>query len=512
MSQENPDSVFALLVNFNAEGQEKCRLFTTGGKKSAPMWLTRETVDSFLAAKIKFSAPQKLLSLYRAGLLFGDAQTALFLTESIPCIKIELNSSAALNAIATFMETHNADATEKNDVHYIFSAPGNYKTFWISERTNVIALEIFGTLTILFLVCFTFTGRKRIKSKRDFSRYWFMIPLLIGISMASLFAGQVFCIHAPFIKEATPIALFTAKLLVSILLISVLFLFQLRLNLPDTSFVWGFFVTVISVANIFLFSIADINLFWTFMIEFILIYATKNATTIAGLVSSFAILMIPFLPYMAVYFANAYIQDAQIIIRASNGTNFLLSLVLFPFQIIWLRILVRLIRNGQEFATFKKTIAITGFSAAVIFAIVLAFAFLTTEFIYNKNHVKKEEPVFTDRQPQNLNIFETTKELPQLSTHTLKISSKIAAERYIVSVSSSQPSPVLDSTYDFLSEESSKKSIFRLPDLPPEQISIDFSTEKQLPKEIEVIAIYKSDKDNSFIRESISHHIYGSDK
>lgn len=509
-SVDSSDNIFALLINFDAEGQDKCRIFTTGGKKSTPRWLAKETVDSFIGTKTRFSIPQKFLSLYRAGLLFGDRQTALFLARSIPCIKIELNSSS-VTAIEEFLQNHKNDSTRENDVHYVFLLPGNFRAFWISEQTNVIALEVFGALTILFLVCFSFTGKKRIRSKKDFSRYWLMIPLMIGISMASLYAGQVLCINASFIKGADPIIQFASKLLVSILLISILFLFQLQLKLPDTSFVWGFFVAVISVANIFLFSIADINLFWTFMIEFILIYATKNATSIAGLVVSFFVLVLPFLPYLAVYFANASSQDVQILIRASNGTNFLLSLVLFPLQIIWLRILVRVIKGRREFMTFKKTAAITGVSAAVIFAFVIAFVFFSTEFLYRKQDNKKEA-VFTDRLPQNLSIFETARNLPQLSAHTLRISSKTQAERYIVSVSSPQSSPVLDSNYSFFIEESSRKNVFRLPDIPPEEISIEFSTENQLAKEIEVTAIYKSGEDGVYIRERISRHIYGTDR
>lgn len=504
LSNENPENIFVILLNFDAKDKSKARIYTNGLKKSTPLWLTREVTQAFLEKKVKFSAPQKFLSLYRAGLLFGDTQMASFFSQGISCIKIEFTQQSELEVLKSFMSTHDTKITEINDVHYSFFTLFSWKSFWISERVNLISLEVFGILSILFLVCFTFTGKKRIRSKRQFSRYWFVLPLLIAVSLLSLYISQFICIHAPFIYKSNPVVQFASKLFISITLISVLFVFQNHLKLEHSAETFGFLLTLTAVLNIFLFSVADIGLFWTFAIEFFIIYTTRNAKTTIQLILSFVLMTLPFWGYFAVYFLNTNIFDVRVLIKASPGVNLLLSLILFPFQIIWLKVLLRIRTNRIPGFNFKKFALYTAFSAAVILGTLIIFTFLTTEFLYKKSKDSLPAIKYTDKNAENLSVTDESISMPQLTSHTLKIASKKQAERYRILISSSLSNPVLDSMYEYNSQENSKIADFKLPDYPPQEITIEVAVEKNNSKMLTITALYKTKEENVYERETVT--------
>ena len=502
---DTPDDYFSVLVSFAENKKHTARIFTTGGKNSTPLWLTKEVVKSFLKNGIRISVPQKFLAIYRAGLLFGDDDMASFFREGVPCIKIELSAAEQFSALTDFILSHSPQETEKNDVHYSFFALGTLTALWFNEFFNIVSLEIFGALVILFLVCFTFTGKKRLRTKRDFSRFWFLIPLMLFFSVFSLYAGQFCCEKITFIKDANPVIQFAAKLFISILLISVAFLFQSKLNLPDTNFLYGFMLILVSTANVFLFSMADITVFWVFALEYLIVYFTRNCSKIWTLCLSALLMLFPFLSYIAVYFANVNSNDIRILISASKGTNILLSLILFPFQIVWLKILVRFnTLNREKSLTFTKIAKFTFFSLAVITVMIGFFTFLMTQFFYSKTHAQNTKPQFIETPAKNIALTLEKTDLPQISVCNVKIASKKQAVRYIFTVSSEKTSPVLDSLYSFTVRENSKISEFNIPDFPPQNISIEFSTEKSIPKILTLTAIYKGEGENVYERETVS--------
>lgn len=511
-SIDSPDDYFAILVSFSnsAELKQKAKIFTTGGKNSTPLWLTKETVNSFLNTSIDFSVPQKFLAIYRAGLLFGDDDMASFFRENVPNIKIEFSAGEQLCVLKNFVAMHEPSLQQKNDVHYSFFAAGTFKAFWFSEFFNIVSLEIFGGFVILFLVCFTFTGKKRIHTKRDFSRFWFVIPLLLALSVLSLYAGQLCCEKIQFINTANPVIQFASKLFVSILVISVLFLFQSKLSLPDTEFVYSFMTILVSTANVFLFSMADITVFWVFAVEYLIVYFMRNARKIWALCICAFLMLLPFLSYVAVYFANVNDEDIKVLIYSGTGTNILLSLVLFPFQMVWLKALIRLNKiNKEKSLTFKKFAKFTFFSLAIITVLIGIFTFLMTQFFYNKKHNQKNHIQYVEKSAQDIALSAIQTKLPELNVYNLKINSKKQAVRYTIVISGENASPVLDSLYSFTVKENSRQVEFNIPDYPPQQIDIEFSTEKSVEKVLTLTAIYETENQNVYEREVLTEVLPG---
>ncbi len=509
---DSPDEYFAILVSFSNQksSKQKAKIFTTGGKNSTPLWLTKETVNSFLKSSLAFSVPQKFLAIYRAGLLFGDDDMASFFRAGVPNIKIEFSDASQIEVLKNFVLLHDSSLSQKNDVHYSFFTAGKFKAFWFSEFFNIVSLEIFGAFVILFLVCFTFTGKKRIHTKRDFSRFWFVIPLLLALSVLSLYAGQLCCEKIQFINRANPVIQFASKLFVSILVISVLFLFQSKLSLPDTEFVYSFMTILVSTANVFLFSMADITVFWVFALEYLIVYFLRNAKKIWSLCISAFLMLLPFLSYVAVYFANVNDEDIKILIYSGTNTNILLSLILFPFQMVWLKVLIRLNKiNKEKSLTFKKIAKFTFFSLAIITLLIGLFTFLMTQLFYNKKHNQKTYIQYVEKNAQDieLSVLQTT--LPELSVYNLKINSKRPAVRYTISVFSKDASPVLDSLYTFTVMENSRQVEFNIPDYPPQKIDIEFSTEKSVEKVLTLTALYETETENVYEREVLTKVLSG---
>lgn len=500
---DDGSSYFAVLANFSKNTRQKAEIFTTGGKSSTPLWLAKETVEAFQLADIPFCVPQKLLSIYRAGLLFGDGQMASFFKEGIPCIKIQFSQISQISALENLIFSHEAEQAKKSDVHYSFFTIGN-KTFWINELMNIIAVDVFGIFVILFLVCFTFTGKNRIKSKRDFSKFWLIIPAMLFISVLSLYAGQLCCEKLNFIAKANPVIQFAAKLLISVMIISLFFLLQVRIKLPLTSFLYGFMVVLVSAASIFLFSLADITVFWVFVLEYFIVYFTRNFTRLFPLIISFLLMLIPFLSYIAVYFAGVNDADVKMLISATLSKNIMLSLILFPFQAVWLKVLFRLkALNKDKSLTLKKIAGFTFLSAGIITVFMLFFAFFTSKFVYSKKH---DIPQFAiTERPMEKDLFcEVFKDNSStLQACTLKFRSKKQAVRCTVTVSGESGTPVLDSSYGYSVTDNSRTAVFHIPDFPPQEFEIEFSTEKSLDKTIAVTAFFETEKEGELKKETV---------
>lgn len=504
---ESSDS-FVIILDFKESPYlNKAKIFTTGGKKSTPLELTKEVIEAFYKTGEDFITAQKILSLYRAGLLEGDEQMAYFFNNSIPCIKISLPQDDSLSAIKHFIKNHDFSKKIQNDVNYFFFAPKlNFfeRAFWFNERFNIISLEIFGITVLLFLVCFTFSGKTRVKTKKVFSRFWFLLPVFLFLSMLSLYVSQVLCLAIKPVGYANPVSQFALKIIFSSVFVAILFLLQTKLKLPTNTFLYGFMLTITAISNVFIFSTVDITLFWTFALEYLIVYFSRNLYRVRTLVFSAFLMLLPFLPYVVAYFSNVDDKTIRFFIDANFSTNLLLCLILFPFQIMWLRVLLRLRTTKLKGKDFKTLATYTFVSLLITLFTVFTFAYLATKFVFYKKHTPKQTVSYIQGSDKNLSIAETSKSLAQISSDSLSIFSKEQALRYSVTVTSKKATPILDSLYDFWVTDNSRTAIFTLPDYPPKEITIDFSTEKNTEKLFTITAIYETGKPGVFKKEIIS--------
>ena len=197
-SMDNPEECAAVLLTISEEEQNSSEIYTTGLRKSSPLWLTKAVVTAFNDNDVDFVLPQKILSLYRSGLIFGDGQMASYFRNNCRCIKIKLGSPSHLKVIEKIISDFSISETSSNDVHYNFYKTPVKKIIWINEKTNILALEFFGILLLLLITSFSFIGKKRIRYKKEFSKTWYMLPLTLTVSLVSLYTGQLLCMVIPF--------------------------------------------------------------------------------------------------------------------------------------------------------------------------------------------------------------------------------------------------------------------------------------------------------------------------
>ena len=505
-SMIDTDNTVALILSFD-DSYGQSRIYTAGFKNSSPLWLTRRIVESFNDEKIEYVSPQKFLSIYRAGLLSGNQKMTSFFKNSMPCIAIVLADDSHTGAVKNFLTHYSTEGTDREDIHYTFFQLKFLKPLWITERINMIALEIFGVLSILILCSFSFIGKSRIKYKKAFSKFWYIIPLTIFVSLISLYAGQIFCRYIPVVHRANPIIQFVLKIIVSTIFVTIFFTFQSHFSREGSEFIYGYNLTLIAVANVFIFCAADITLFWMFAFEYLVIYFSRNLVKIHGLVIAIVLMLTPFMPYLAVIAANSSTLDLYFIVYSSFFRNFMLALALFPFQIMWLRVLARLRyyqqNKTQQTISLKKMLTVGFISAGIIAALVIIFGVLMTTFFYNKTHTTNISQKIIDTTPSRLSVTQEKATEGDNSSRIIKIKSNHEADRYIVTVLGPSGVPVLDSSYEYKVRDNTTQVEFIIPDYPPQEITIGYSTDPKVSHQINVTALYYESKLNQYSRESI---------
>lgn len=504
-SMDNPEECAAVLLTISEEEQNSSEIYTTGLRKSSPLWLTKAVVTAFNDNDVDFILPQKILSLYRSGLIFGDSQMASYFRNNCRCIKIKLGSPAHLKVIEKIISDFSISETSSNDVHYNFYKTPVKKIIWINEKTNILALEFFGILLLLLITSFSFIGKKRIRYKKEFSKTWYMLPLTLTVSLVSLYTGQLLCMVIPFISQTNPVIQLGFKLIISVILSSPLFGLHQHLTKLSMEFVYSYLLNIVSIANIFIFSIADISLFWLFAFEYLIVYLSRYAKALPGLITYTALMLIPFIPYISIITANATDFDMQKLISSTFSINLLISLVLFPFNSMWLRVINR-IYSKKTLSQFsiKKLLKVLGFSTLIILSLFVISIIIVSHLYLAKNTVHESIPQIVEKQAEDLELSFSGEDFDNMENALLNIHFKKPAFRCKVEISAENTIPVLDSTYLYSISEETKKVTFSMPDYPPEKLSIDFATEADIYKEIRVEVLFKTEDPFIFEKQVIT--------
>ena len=142
-------------------------------------------------------------------------------------------------------------------------------------------------------------------------------------------------------------------------------------------------------------------------------------------------------------------------------------------------------------------------SAGIIAALVIIFGILMTTFFYNKTHTTNISQKIIDTTPTRLSVTQEKATEGDKSSRIIKIKSNHEADRYIVTVLSPAGVPVLDSGYEYKVRDNTTQVEFIIPDYPPQEITIGYSTDPKVSHQINVTALYYESKLNQYSRESI---------
>ncbi len=505
---ENPASTAVILLSpAGTSAAEAAKVMVVPGADGVmtPLWLLR---------RIPLNIDQNSVLPYRLNLAETDRRLEAFLKAGFDAAAVRFSADndrqsaavyAALLQLAGTFSAEDSDSDMRNYILVPFTSD-----VWISERTVVLFYIISIAVVLFFVSSFSLFGKNRAQTRKDFKQTWYLIPITVLVSAASLSLGQFFTEKLLYFAEVTPVTVIMLKTGFSFLFVSLLFIAQVHFRLPVSPFVYGFLLTLVSILNIFIFTTIDISFLFIFIIEYLIIYVTRLARRLVPLVISSVMMLLPFIPYIAFLTVSASPQKIAYLAQPDFAGNVLLACALIPFQIMWLRILVRM-------NMFGKTRNISGFKiAAVTVTAVAAVAAVGTGMLFTVSYAaRKTVPAASAERsaPAVQTPFTVTSESPErpssvvcsasadvfmdLMNVRLEIDSELPIVRADVTVSAQTEVPVYDSEIPFqtVSARIPGTILFTMPEYPSLPAVFSYVTDAALDQHIGITCYVRTGTD-----------------
>lgn len=507
----SPDETFAVCVDLDASLKNTVK--TGSFFSTSPLWLCKQISNSFRNLDKKYSFPNFISSLYRLGFIHGDMRMEAFTKNELPAIYISGSPADCFPVLADFLKNYSPDGTEEWDQHYFFiPLPKPAKPIVLNETICLGLCMLLALITLLSLCIVSFVGKQGEQNKIELLKNLYMIPLTLAVSLIGLYVAQAALKKFSGNFIANPVNLFGIKIIISMVFISIFYALHNILRLPTDIFIYSYIIQFISLFNIFLFSLKDLMLFVPFSLEYIFVFIFRKRKGLANLIILFVLMTLPFAPYAVDILQKTQQNDFHNIIFTNFLGNLSISLAIFPFQIIWLKILVRLkIYDGKKKKSASKLLCKGLISTASILAFCFAVMQSVYFFVYRPVEIqeKKSEVFIKDSFSELCSVQISQNEFSGMNTNHIKISAKKSALRYEVKIASLDYTvPIYDSiyAYDFSSEKSEtgqalEEVNFIVPDYPPEEMTIDYAAAPNSLATVEVTSFFTGEGKNIILRE-----------
>lgn len=503
------DSTFAIIVKFDEI--KKYSLLTGAKNFTTPLWLTKQITNTFIESNIELENTHKLSSLYRLGILTGNSLMSQFFNVNIPATTLKVfddKEKTTFFILKTLIQKIDLSNSFEWDSHYMFlKLTKPFVQFWINESILVITFIIVITFSLLILCGFSFIGKTGANHKKEFLKIWYMIPFEFGISIGAFLLSQKILENIAIFQELSFFYLFSGKILISLLIITVLFFIQDLLKLPINNFVFGYTSSFCAIFNILFFSSIDILFFILFSIEYLIIHISRPAKRIFFILFFLSLLFIPFIPYIYTIFSFADDKVLEKIVFADWKGNFVLSFAFFPLQLYYQKILVRLqISSGFLGYSFLKQILKNIAFCIIFFSIVGLCIFYSEELCFQKTNLKNTLSIEENKNADIISTKITRTEFLGMNTNRIKISSKKKVLKYEVKIINEADIPIYESSYDYKMLDNNEISFF-IPNYPPQNITIDYVSENESKSKIVIESTYIEEKDGKQILFSEKHTV-----
>jgi hypothetical protein len=472
-------------------------------KNNSPSWMLKDIFDALSAAKLTDGLPICYISQV-ADFTFSKERTLLsFIELDIPCILAQIKDPEKIDVVLkSCISSYEASSAKAYDSHsFMFRFFG--KRFWFSEFRIINAIIITIVLGFFFVFCIGFINKNL---KREFwqeiSTVWYTLPIIYIISYCGFFIGKGF--YKLFVNETTinytVFGFIIMQISIATLMVSVFFMLNLSLQKKYTTRSLDFLLVIDSFINLVIFTLLNISLFPLFLLIFAVAVISLIFRRNWIHIILFIFLIIPFIPYINALFKMSDKQSLHELLINSNAQPFLISLVLLPVYLMWLRIL-----NSMKKRYSKKRVYAGVITAAYVF-IILSLIILNKIFYSNKNESSKQIQIIQANEQQlaeydfslsynDHNVFDDI-------IRQIKIVSKTIPVYTCVKVMSQNP--VLYSENDFKLNEQNEAE-FLLPLYPADNLEFNYGTLDSIQQiNVEQIFYSESDKNYYSIIKSIS--------
>ena len=427
-----------------------------------------------------------------------------YLANAIPAVTMQLCGAEDISVLKSVCDGYRVSGTELWDSHYLLlPLMPPMKPLFVSESTFVLSALVLTVLALLVLCAFSFTSRNGEREKRELIRAWFMIPITLALSFASILLGQALCARSSRLMTAAPFIQISAKVAFSALAISVVFFIQELLRVPVGRLVYGYIILLVSLCNIFVFSAIDIQLFLPLVVEYLIIYAVHRSIELAPIIVAMLLMLLPFTPYVHQIMIAGATLEIEALIFCDARMNVLLTLLFFPFQIMWLRVLLwfKLYRRaGRE--VIRRLVAHNSILIGVLVAIIAGATVLLGAVSSRIEQPREERATVLQYDRNRLAVSTSRTTFSNLTTAHVMIEAADAAVRYEVTLSSDGGIPLYDSSYDFALNETTKHARFLLPDYPPRRMTIDYAFSPDTVGTFSVTALFPTSAPRIYRRET----------
>lgn len=453
---------------------EKNAIIPGSNKNHSPSWMVKDMFDAFSSAKISEGLPVCYISQVAEYTFSTDRTMLSFLEADIPCISADIKDAEKAGlVIKSCINSYQKSSSKPDDSHtFMFNFFG--KRIWFTEFSIINAIIIIVILSLLFVFCLGFINKNiRREFWNEISSIWYVLPIIYIISYCGFFLGKglyiLFTHRQP--QNYTVFGFMILQISIATALVSGFFMLNLSLQKKYTTRSLDFLLVINAFINLLIFTLIDISLFPIFLLIFIVAVISLIFRRNWIHIILFVFLIIPFIPYVNALFTISDKASLHNLLIKSNTLPFLISLILLPVYLMWLRIL-----NSMKKRYTKKRIYATVITAAYIF-IILSLIILNRFFYSNKKEAAKNIQIFSiEEEADNSFDFSLSYKDRFVFEDTIRqisINSKSLPVYCSVKVISSNP--ILYSENDYMLT-STQQAEFLLPLYPSEQLEFNYGT------------------------------------
>lgn len=476
---DDTEDIAVVCISFSNDNKTS---ITPGGSGDiAPKWLTAYAANALNNSGIQFDINGGVfISFYRIGKIATDNRTSRFLAHEIPAVGMTFGKNEDTIRIAlsleTFIKQYKTENTVEWERHYF---PFKFSDNFILIGEKIIVLVFIG---IAFLAMGFLLFSSLIKTKRKITIGYYirilyaLIPTL-AISAAALQFSQPI---VRFIENSFTISeylSFAIKISISFVAIIFLFDFSSRFlgRLYETDY-WSL-IAIVAIINFFIFSLIDISFFFIFGFELLIIYISRSVHRPLRLLFMFFLMALPFLLLAHQISQFAYKNVLGNIIYATHIYNAMIAMILYPFQLQWLRVIISMYgeqnrKNSVKKHFFRKQLFLLLVPAISFFAIIVATSFITNSSgMFHEAEQRETIRYVTDDYPKITTVdrffFDET-------FRTLEIDLGAEAFSCDITLEGKEFMPVIYSENEFTGNTSNMTCQFITPTWPPRNLSFRY--------------------------------------
>lgn len=460
---------------FNLSAKKNSIISGSNGHHS-PTWMTKDMFDAYSVAKLNDGLPLSFISQVLDYTFSTDRQFLSFLEADIPCVNADIKSPEKAEQVIKYcINSFEKSRFSQDDSHtFMFMFFG--KRIWFSEYVIVRTLLVVIIMGFLLVFCVGFVNKTARKEFwQEIRSNWYVIPSIYILSVIGFFTGKgLYLLAVP--ESSTNYTVYGCQILqisLSMLFVSLFNMLNLSLLKKYTTRSLDFILVIDTQMNMVIFTLLDISLFPIFlMIYFFSVLSLIFRRNWVHIIL-FVFMVFPFIPYINTLFTISDSEKLHNMLVQSNYLPLLLSLILLPVYLMWLRIL-----NAMKKRYAKKRI----YALVISLAYILIFIIITilNRTIYSNRKAPAGVVRVVPQDDSTAYDFELSYDEKTVFSDIIRHITIVSNENPVyssITVTSLQEGvqPVLYSENDFISA-STETALFSMPVYPSQKLEFSYGS------------------------------------